>query len=120
MLRRAHCYATADVASFIRDIFMGRGSIDREGLHAVARTKGLAEAAVKKALKELSYAREKRKGSGARGKGYYKNKNADWKDEIPVFRDADIRAAIAGSQADQGVESPGFQPRPGDEGYYEI
>lgn len=120
MLRRARCHAAIDVAGFIRDIFMGRGSVDCEDLYAFAKTEGLARSAVRKGLKELSYTRMKRKRSGARGKYYYKNKNPDWKDEMPVFKDADIRAAIVASQAGQDVENPSLQPRPGDEGYYEI
>jgi ParB family chromosome partitioning protein len=120
MLKRVRCYATTDVVSFIHDIFMGRGSVDCEDLYAFAGAKGLAKAPVRKALKELSYVRKKRKGSGARGSVYYKNKDADWKNQIPVFKDPEIKAASAALMANEKTEQELPPIRPGDEGYYEI
>lgn len=120
MLRRARCYATPEVVGFIHDIFMGRGRVDCEDLYALAKTKGLAKARVRKALKELSYIRKTQKGSGARGSRYYKNKETDWKDQQPVFKDADIKVAVAVTKEKLKLEPVSHQPGPGDDGYYEL
>lgn len=118
MLKRARCHATIDVVKFIGDVFMGRSSIDCDELYAFAKTKGLAKAPVRKALNELSYSRKNRKGSGPRGRRYYKNNETDWKDQLPVFKDAEIKAAVAAAKEKQEPEQVFHQARPGDADYY--
>jgi ParB family chromosome partitioning protein len=100
-LRRARCYAKADVGSFIRDIFWGRKDIDCEALYSFAKTRGLTKIVVRKALKELLYRRKKRRGSGSRGSMYYRNKDSEWEGQALKISDAELEAARAKHKEDR-------------------
>lgn len=98
MLRRARCRATVDVDKFIREIFWGRKKLDCRMLFSFAKSKGFGRKAIQAGLARGSYKR--RRHGLANGPHHYVN-HFDSKDEIPVFSDKEIKAAVeADNQAD--------------------
>jgi ParB family transcriptional regulator, chromosome partitioning protein len=92
MLRRAKCEATIDVVSFVQDVFRGRDKVRKHDLFGLAKTRGLSKKAVREAVKLLGY-RQKREGHGLGAVWYLWRKALDWKDELKVIKDTELRNA---------------------------
>lgn len=93
-LRRAKCKAQVDVVAFLRDVFRGRFEVRKRDLYALAKTKGLAKAAVQKALRDLSYP-AKRKGQRSWAVWYFRNKDRNWENQVRTVSDAELNDASA-------------------------
>jgi ParB family chromosome partitioning protein len=93
-LRRAKCKAQVDVVAFLRDVFRGRYEVAKRDLYALAKGKGLAKGPVRKALGDLTY-QAKRKGQGSRAVWYFRNKDRNWEDQLPIVTNAELAAAGA-------------------------
>jgi ParB-like chromosome segregation protein Spo0J len=92
MLRRARRRAPADVVEFLKDVFWGREKVSKQDLFGFAATHGFATSTMRKALKQLGY-RTKRKGRGWGAKSFIINPDLDWKEQVPVFSSAKLKAA---------------------------
>jgi hypothetical protein len=51
-------------------------------------------------------------GSGRRGRGYYRNKDLDWKGQLLMILDSTIDAAIADQKKDGEMEQDVEKPNP--------
>src|SRR5271169_1844821 len=91
MLRRARTKARTDSVRFVKELFQGRQNVYAEDLYALAKGRGLSKKTVRMVLNGLGYHR-KRSGYGASGRYYYRNTNRDWKEELRVFSESELRA----------------------------
>jgi hypothetical protein len=90
MLRRARSKAHTDYVQFVRNVFQGRGKVYARELYALAERRGLSKKSVRMVLRGLCYHR-KRSGYGSSGRYYYQNRTRDWKEELPVVSESELR-----------------------------
>jgi hypothetical protein len=91
MLRRARRRARVDVVEFLKDVFRGRPKISKQDLFGIAATHGFARNTIRNALRGLGY-RSKREGWGSGAQWFVINLDRDWKDQLPLFFDAELKA----------------------------
>jgi ParB-like chromosome segregation protein Spo0J len=116
-LLRARCAATADVVSFLQDVFRGRKQIYARELYCFATTKGIQKRALREHLRGSPYRRKKR-GSGAGAPWAYLNDDRDWKEHLKIISDDDLRAPFAAECKREVELSKNIAPDPADYDYY--
>lgn len=92
MLRRARQRARVDVVEFLSEVFHGRKKISKRDLFEFAATRGFSEDTIRKTLNGLGY-KSKREGRGFGARQFFLNRERDWKEQLRVYSDAEIRAA---------------------------
>jgi ParB-like chromosome segregation protein Spo0J len=100
MLRRARSKAPTDSVRFVKDVFQGREKVYARHLYALAQGRGLSKKVVRMVLNGLCYHR-KRSGYGSSGRYYYRNINRNWKNELPVFSEAELMGGQRRNRAAQ-------------------
>jgi ParB-like chromosome segregation protein Spo0J len=118
MVRRSRCRARVDVVEFLKDVFRGRREVSKPNLFGVAATHGFARGTIRKALKGLGY-RTKRKGRGLGAKWFITNPDRDWKEQLHVFSNAELKAAgdAQSDPRDTAAAHDGWKSKSAD--YYE-
>lgn len=92
MLHRARQRARVDVVEFLSDVFHGREKIGKRDMFEFAATRGFAEATIRKTLKGLGY-KSKRESRGLGARQFFLNPERDWKEQLRIHSDAELRAA---------------------------
>jgi hypothetical protein len=90
MLRRTRTKAHTDYVQFVRNVFQGRKTVYARELYALAESRGFSKSAVRMVLKGLCYHR-KRSGYGSAGRYYFENINHNWKEELPLYSESELR-----------------------------
>jgi hypothetical protein len=103
MLGRAPYAAKGDVVGFIEKVFSGRKQVYTRELYAFAHTQGIRRNVLAVHLRLLGYKLSK-DGRQPGAPRFYRNKNSDWKNQIPVIRDAELQAPLAAEQNATSVE----------------
>lgn len=92
MLSRARQRARVDVVEFLSEVFHGREKIGKRDLFEFAATRGFSEDTIRKTLNGLGYkSKHERRGLGARQ--FFLNREPDWKGQLRLYSDAELRAA---------------------------
>lgn len=92
MLGRARQRARVDVIEFLSEVFHGREKIGKRDLFEFAATRGFSEDTIRKTLNGLGY-KSKREGRGLGARQFFLNCERDWKGQLLVYSDAELRAA---------------------------
>lgn len=104
MLRRARSKAHTDYVQFVRNVFQGRGKVYARELYGLAESRGLSKKSVRMVLRALCYPR-RRPGYGSSGRYYYQNRNRDWKEELKIVSEAELRGQQEDSSNHAGGEA---------------
>lgn len=92
MLHRARQRARVDVVEFLSEVFHGREKIGKRDLFEFAATRGFSDDTIRKTLNGLGY-KSKREGRGLGARQFFLNRERDWKEQLRLHSDAEIRAA---------------------------